>query len=1090
MRVVSVFLIAIAALVVTPAKAQQLYAFAYHDVVRTENDDRFSITRDEFRAHLEYFRRYGFQPISLSYLKKAARGQLRLPERAVLLTFDDGLSSYRDIVVPMLEQYGYPSVLSVESGWPDQKRVPAEYSDKVLDWKSIRKLSRSPLVEIVSHSDDLHHSIPSNPQGNVAYAGVTRQYQQASGGYESEKQFRRRIRGDLKRSVRRFRKELGTAPAVITWPYGAYDRVTAGIASSLGFGLQLTLDEGSVFLEDLPRIKRFLVTSATDVSALKAITLGVDRKPDPVRFVDFDLDALVGVIAVRRELRLSRLLDGLQELRVNAVVVDGLTRDQRSTVFYGEVMPSAADVLNRVMYQIFTRLGIDNRYVRLPANLELRNRKLFFKDLARLNGITGVIFEGPGTPYQLDKIKQIVRTYRPGARFGYYGRPASPGNYDFVIEKVQRRDITAMPVRPTSPGRYVSLITPDVDDASLLARAMYELREKGVTNYGFRNLDLIRTKQTYPQVITELSVDSAPARATGAETLFFFVFFYPLFMAIFWMMGSIMFYFRREWGHRTPPVLDVYPHVSILVPCHNEELCVQDTIDHLDKNNYPHFDIIVINDGSTDNTANLLEESSARVDKLRVITLTRNYGKAKALQAGATASQGEFLMCIDADALLDKDALFWMMEHFLSGPRVGAVTGNPRVINRNSLLSRIQIGEFSAIVGMIKRTQRSIGRLFTVSGVNACYRRSAVHKVGYWSSDTVTEDVDMSWRLQLAHWDIRYEPKALTWILVPESFKGLWNQRLRWARGGFEAATHFASNMRAWRSRRMWTVFVEYWVGVLWCFALASTFVFWAATLILPAGWWPESLVINSLLPGWTGVILAVTCLVQFTVGLGLDSKYEKRGLMRYLFWAIWYPALYWVISAATTVAAILIGIKNISKSRTGLWSSPGRAGKSYPDLRRTKHKELEGERRQYFHKRTLIRSPQRATELLMTVLFWGLWSYLITPLVSLMLWFVGIYLFTERMITMGGYQAFADQLINYTTFIAAMGLVLALWVVWNQQRYGRRDKRNVIPGHVSEAQVEEVTGLDQGAVEELRRARKIAMHYRDGQPVIENKTP
>ena len=90
----------------------------------------------------------------------------------------------------------------------------------------------------------------------------------------------------------------------------------------------------------------------------------------------------------------------------------------------------------------------------------------------------------------------------------------------------------------------------------------------------------------------------------------------------------------------------------------------------------------------------------------------------------------------------------------------------------------------------------------------------------------------------------------------------------------------------------------------------------------------------------------------------------------------------------------------------------------------------------------------------------------------------------------MGGYQAFADQLVNYTTFIAAMGVVLTLWVIWNQQRYGRHDKRNIIPSHVSEAQVEEATGLDQGIVDELRRARKIAMRYRDDMLVVEKKAP
>ncbi len=1089
MKLLLAFAFLLAALITAPVKAQ-LYAFAYHDVVRIENGDRFAITRAELRSHLKYFRRNGYQPISLAYLKKASRGELQLPSRAVLLTFDDGLTSYRDVVVPLLQEFGYPSVISVVTGWLDGKQVPSEYSGMLLDWNAIKKLNRLPLVEVVSHSHNLHHGIPSNPQGNISNAGVTRHFFKASTNYETEKQFKRRVKGDLNASIRRFRKKLGMFPAAITWPYGAYDGVTAQIASSLGIGLQLTLDEGDVLLPDLPRIKRFLVTKDTDVAAIKVITAAGDQNPQTVRFIDFDLQALVGVSVIERELRLSRLLDGIKELRVNTVIIGGLTRDQQSTVFYGRVLPSADDILNRVMHQIDTRLDIDQRYVRLPANLELRNRKRFFRDLARLNEITGIIFEGPGTPYRLNKIKQIVRTYRPDAKFGYIGKPLSRNAYDFIIKKVKLHDIARLPNRPANARNYFSLVVPDADDASGIARAMYKLRQKGILNYGYRNLDFSQTKRTYPQVVTELSVKSEPDRATSAEVLFFFVFFYPLFMAIFWMMGAVTFFFRREWGRKTPPVLEVYPHVSILVPCHNEELCVRDTIEHLAKNSYPNFDIIAINDGSTDDTEIILEELSSHIDALRIITLTQNYGKAKALRAGATASQGEFLMCIDADALLDKNALFWMMQHFLSGPRVGAVTGNPRVINRNGLLSRIQIGEFSAIVGMIKRTQRSIGRLFTVSGVNTCYRRSAVHSVGYWSSDTVTEDVDISWRLQLAYWDIRYEPQALTWILVPESLKGLWKQRLRWAQGGFEAATRFASSMRAWRSRRMWSVFVEYWVGVLWCFALASTFFFWAATQLLPVGWWPESLVIKSLLPGWTGVILAVTCLVQFAVGLALDSYYEKRGLMRNLFWAIWYPAMYWMISAATTVAAISIGIKNLSSLRTGLWKSPGRAGKPYPEMKRMQQKQMEGERRQYFQHRSIVNSPKKATELFVTVLFWGLWSYLITPLVSLVLWSTGIYLFTERMISMGGYQAFSDQLVNYATFIGAMGALLALWVIWNQQRYGRRDKRNVIPDHVSEKQVEEVTGLDQGIVDELRRARRIAMHFRDDLPVIEKKAP
>ncbi|HEU5338310.1 MAG TPA: glycosyltransferase, partial [Sulfuricaulis sp.] len=270
------------------------------------------------------------------------------------------------------------------------------------------------------------------------------------------------------------------------------------------------------------------------------------------------------------------------------------------------------------------------------------------------------------------------------------------------------------------------------------------------------------------------------------DFIFFFVFFYPLFMSIFWMMGAIIFYIRRERKEREVPKLDVYPRVAILVPCHNEEVVIRDALIQLSYNRYPNFEIIAINDGSTDRTGKILEELTGKIERLRVVTLTKNMGKAMALKAGTVVSSSEFLMCIDADALLDKDAIYWMMQHFLDGPRVGAVTGNPRVVNRASLLARIQIGEFSAIVGMIKRTQRKLGRIFTISGVNTCFRRAALHSVGYWSPNTVTEDIDISWKLQLNHWDIRYEPHALTWILVPESLRPLWRQRVRWAQGGVE----------------------------------------------------------------------------------------------------------------------------------------------------------------------------------------------------------------------------------------------------------------------------------------------------------------
>ena len=406
--------------------------------------------------------------------------------------------------------------------------------------------------------------------------------------------------------------------------------------------------------------------------------------------------------------------------------------------------------------------------------------------------------------------------------------------------------------------------------------------------------------------------------------LFQFVFFYPFFMSLFWIAGSLVFFWRRERRRQQPPELASYPQVSVLIPCRNEQLAIEQVVRAVAANRYPNADILVIDDASTDESAAIVERLLPEIPNLRLLRLERNVGKAKALSLGALATQGEYLMCIDADALLDKEAIHWMVADLENSPRTGAVTGNPRVLNRTTLVSRIQVGEFSAIVGMIKRTQRLIGRVYTVSGVCSCFRRSAVHDVGYWSSETVTEDVDISWKLQLAYWGILYEPRAVCWILVPESLRGLWHQRVRWARGGMEAALRHRQAIFHWAERRMWPVLGELVVSTAWCYAVFLVLLAWILTQLAPA-WVPPGLQVATLLPGWSGSLLAVVCLLQFLTGLTLDRRYEGARLMPQLFWAIWYPAIYWLITAGTSVVALPIALRRRGRSGHAVWRSPDR---------------------------------------------------------------------------------------------------------------------------------------------------------------------
>jgi biofilm PGA synthesis N-glycosyltransferase PgaC len=402
-----------------------------------------------------------------------------------------------------------------------------------------------------------------------------------------------------------------------------------------------------------------------------------------------------------------------------------------------------------------------------------------------------------------------------------------------------------------------------------------------------------------------------------------FVFLYPLLMSIVWTIGGLVFYLR--WEKRPLPRLPAHPLVSIIVPAHNEEKVIEDALQNLSDLNYPEYEVLVVDDGSTDRTAEILDHLAGRhAAWLRVIHLKPNSGKSKALNVGVLLCRGQFVVTMDADSYLDPDALLWMMDHLLTYPRVGAVTGNPRVLNRTTLLSKIQIGEYSSIIGLIKRTQRLLGKVLTVSGVIAAFRKSALLECGLFDSDTVTEDIDITWKMQRRFWDVRYEPKALCWVLVPETLEGLWRQRIRWAQGGLEVMKKHLSIWKDTRQRRLWPVYIEYLLGVVWAHLFLLISVLWLLSLFLSLFFsfipvFPYA----PFIPKWEGSILAVTCLLQFIVSLLLDRQYEKKSLLKYYFWVVWYALFYWVLCSLAVIVSLYKMIFLMKETVT--WKSPDR---------------------------------------------------------------------------------------------------------------------------------------------------------------------
>lgn len=401
------------------------------------------------------------------------------------------------------------------------------------------------------------------------------------------------------------------------------------------------------------------------------------------------------------------------------------------------------------------------------------------------------------------------------------------------------------------------------------------------------------------------------------ESLSWFIYHYPLIMAVVWVIGACLYQITLVERHRTP--LSEYPKVSILVPCHNEGAIIEEILFRMMDLDYPEYEIVALNDGSTDNTLEILiGVARAHYPKIRVVNIIKNQGKANALNTGILASQGEYLVCIDADSFLAKDALKKIMWHFMNGRKVGAVTGNPRIRNRTTLLGKLQVAEYSSIIGMIKRTQRALlHRVFTVSGVVAAFRKRAVLDVGLWHDKMATEDIDITWRLQLKDWEIRFEEQAICWILTPETVSGLWKQRVRWAQGGVEVVRGHYRKLFTLKQWRFCLILIDYIIGIIWVYLLF--FMLGIAFIHMLSG---KSAL--RFLPTTHGSVLLIgACLLQTGIAIFFERKIEKH-YYRYLFWFILYPFFYWALNAAATIVAVPKTFFG-RKQKQAVWDSPDR---------------------------------------------------------------------------------------------------------------------------------------------------------------------
>jgi poly-beta-1,6-N-acetyl-D-glucosamine synthase len=273
--------------------------------------------------------------------------------------------------------------------------------------------------------------------------------------------------------------------------------------------------------------------------------------------------------------------------------------------------------------------------------------------------------------------------------------------------------------------------------------------------------------------------------------------------------------FRAELSKRMAPCYEssVWPSVSILVPAYQEAENIESTLRSLVELEYPHYEIIVVDDGSPDTTFEKAYKFSGAHGSCTVSVLRKeNGGKWSALNFAFKHAMHEFILCVDADSRLSRNSLKLLVTH-MRNPRIAAVCGQVTVRNRVNMITKLQALEYVISNGGLRTAQSHLGVVVVVPGPIGLYRRSILeqiaklthdiperikpgHIAGPLSEETFAEDFQLSLTTLALNGRIVYEPRAIAYTRAPENIMSLINQRYRWLRGSIQVIGIYKTKLR------------------------------------------------------------------------------------------------------------------------------------------------------------------------------------------------------------------------------------------------------------------------------------------------------
>ena len=357
------------------AFAQDRYGvLAYHSVVdesAAENQKHYfpqTISAQTLIKHFNWLKENGYNVISWQQVIDAENGKGTLPDNAVLLSFDDGYETMYNVVFPLLKAYNYPAVFAPVTGWLD---TPANqkiaYADKMLDrsvfatWSQVKEMEQSGLVEVASHTHNLHNGINANPSGGQLPAVIAPEYK--NGKYETEDAYKNRLKSDFAHTVQTLVNHIGKKPRVMVWPYGQFNDVAVQLARQAGMPHYFSLGEKIINKVGDKHIGRLLLNAETDLNTVKNYLDGIDESKQIQRVVHVDLDYVYDANKAQQAKNLDKLIERISRYGVTTVYLQAFSDPDGDGVadalyFPNKYLPVRDDIFGRIAWQLQTRAGV------------------------------------------------------------------------------------------------------------------------------------------------------------------------------------------------------------------------------------------------------------------------------------------------------------------------------------------------------------------------------------------------------------------------------------------------------------------------------------------------------------------------------------------------------------------------------------------------------------------------------------------------------------------------------------------------------------------------------------------------------------